>query len=115
MPVDDADCYSPYIRFMGRREKRQAQSWAQRDDRWDVFMHFEQDDRGWEVSFWKPLGEGKLPRALRFADPAKITDLYERFGENHSNEWRAIFQAGIERGRGVALGPEQYAKLLGRK
>jgi hypothetical protein len=80
-------------------------------------MHFEREGKGWRVSFRKPLAHGVLPRVLTFADPAKITSLYERFGSRRLAEDRAAFEFALQQGRGVtelSLGREQYQKLLVR-
>jgi len=103
--------------FSKRAVRAEGEQWgkAQRIDLCDVYMYFEQQGGVWRVSFSKPLGAGQLPRVLTFADPAKIRNLYERFGTNRVLEDRSAFEFALERGRGVvmlSLGREQYSKLL---
>jgi len=106
------------MRYLKRRDRSEAERPAQAGGQFDVFMLFELKDSCWKVGFCKPLGQGTLPRVLRFADPGKITSLYERFGSNRLAEDRSAFEFALQQGRGVvglSLGREQYEKLLRKR
>jgi hypothetical protein len=78
-------------------------------------MHFMNIDRGWFCQFLEPDLKTSLPRKLRFASPAKIREMYDRFGIDKKLEDRSALDYGITTtGRGsvwLSLTPEQYNKL----
>ena len=69
---------------------------------------------GWQVSFLEPDLKTPLPLKLTFADPEKLLEMFERWGESKLLEDRSALEYAIKMGRGsiwLILSPEQYAKL----
>ena len=68
----------------------------------------------WSILFRTPPRPKPLPRELKFSDPEKIRNLYERFGMRRRLEDVQAFEYAITSGGGIVeliLGPEQLAKL----
>lgn len=75
-----------------------------------VLLCFEWRAGVWQVVY-RELNVWPFPRTSRFLDPAKIWELYNRFGVNRDD---SALQHGLAMGRGMVeleLSPEQFAVL----
>ena len=86
---------------------------AQRLPKHKIYMHFMKCD-GWFCQFIEADIKTPLPRKLTFAGPAKIREMYDRFGIDKKLEDRSALEYGINMGRGsvwLSLTQDQYLKL----
>jgi hypothetical protein len=99
---------------MKRREKHEAERWAQAQQRVPVYMQFRSAGQYWRVTF-RPRGASiPFPRSFYFGTDDKLRDLFGRFGASRVAEDVAALEFGLRSGGGIVelmLAEAQLSKL----